>query len=79
MKVHGDDMVAAGCLEHVGHQFGRDGGAGFVFFVLACVGEVGKDGGNASGGGCFTGVDHDQKLHQAIVDVVGSRRLEDEY
>lgn len=27
VEVHGDDVVAAGGLEHVGHEFGGDGGA----------------------------------------------------
>ena len=57
VEVHGYDVVAAGRLQHIGHQFRGDGSAGFVLFVLAGVGEVGEDGGDAAGGGGAAGVD----------------------
>lgn len=60
VKVHGDDVVAAGGLEHVSHQTSGDGGTRFVLLVLASVGEVGKDGGDTAGRGGLASVDHDE-------------------
>lgn len=69
VKIHGDDVVAAGGLEHVSHQTGGDGGTRFVLLVLASVGEVGKHGGDAAGRGGLASIDHDEQLHDSIVDV----------
>lgn len=59
VQVHGDDMVATGGLKHVSHQTRGDGCARLVLLVLAGVGKVGKDGGNAAGRGRLAGIDHD--------------------
>jgi hypothetical protein len=45
---------------------------------LAGVREVGDDGCDAAGRGGLASVDHDQELHESIVDIVGFRRLENE-
>lgn len=79
MQVHGDDVVAARRLQHVGHEFRRDGRARLVLFVLARVGEVGDHGGDAPRGGGAAGVDDDEEFHEAVVDVAGGGGLEDEY
>lgn len=42
-------MVTAGGLEHVGHKSSSDGRSRLVLLVLASVGEVGKDGSDATG------------------------------
>lgn len=72
MKIHGDNVVAASRLEHVGHQLGCDRSTAFVFLVLACIGKVGNDGRDAPGRGRLASVDHDKKFHESVVDVVGS-------
>jgi hypothetical protein len=77
VEVHSDDVVAAGSLKHVSHQTSSDGSAGFVLLVLASVGEVGQDGGDATGRGSLASVDHDEQLHDSIVDVAGGSRLQD--
>jgi len=46
---------------------------------LSCVREVGNDGCDAARGRGLAGVDHDQELHEAIVDLAGCCGLEDEY
>lgn len=79
MQVHGDDVVAARRLQHVGHEFRRNGRARLVLFVLARVGEVGDHGGDAPRGGGAAGVDDDEEFHEAVVDVAGGGGLEDEY
>lgn len=79
VQVHGDDVVAARRLQHVGHELGGDGRARLVLFVLARVGEVGDHGGDAPRGGGAAGVDDDEELHEAVVDVAGGGGLEDEY
>lgn len=78
MKVHGNDVVAASCLEHVCHELSRDGCTALVLLILARVGEVGNDSGDTPGGSSFASVDHDEELHESIIDVVRLCRLQDE-
>ena len=78
VQVHGDDVVAAGRLQHVRDELGRDGRARLVLLVLARVREVGDDGGDAARRGRLAGVDHDEELHEAVVDFARGRGLEDE-
>ena len=40
-----------------------------VFLVLPGVGEAGYDSCDSDRGGYLTGVDHDQHLHQIVVDL----------
>lgn len=77
MQVHGDDVVGARGLQHIGDQPRRDGGAGLVLLILPGVGVAGYDGGDASCTGGLAGVDHDQQLHEAVVDVARGGGLED--
>jgi hypothetical protein len=76
VEIHSDDMVAASGLKHVSHQTGSDGGARFVLLVLASVGEVRQDGSDAAGRGSLASVDHDEQLHDSIVDVAGGGGLQ---
>jgi hypothetical protein len=78
VKVHSDHMVAASSLEHVGHQFGGDGCTRLVLFVLACIREVRQNGSDATCRRSLACVDHNQKLHESIVDVAWWGRLQDE-
>lgn len=78
MQVHGDDVIAPGRLQHVGYQLGRDGRSRLVLLVLSGVREVGNHGRDAAGRGRFAGVDHDEELHEAVVDVSGGGGLENE-
>jgi len=78
VQVHGDDVVAAGGLQHVRDELGGDGGARLVLLVLARVGEVGDHGGDAARGGGLARVDHDEELHEAVVDFARGGGLEDE-
>jgi len=77
VEIHSDDMVAAGGLKHVSHQTSSDGGARFVLLVLAGVGKVWENGGDTAGRGCLASVDHDEQLHDSIVDVAGGGGLQD--
>lgn len=78
MKIHGDHMVATGCLQHVGHQLRCDRCTGFILLVLSRIREVGNHSGDAAGGGSFAGVDDDEEFHKAVIDVAGGGRLENE-
>jgi hypothetical protein len=78
MEIHSNDMVAAGGLKHVGHEFCCDWRARLVLLVLAGVGEVGNDRSNATCRCRFASINHDQKFHQSIVDLARRRRLQDE-
>jgi hypothetical protein len=77
MEVHGDDMVASRNLEHVCDQFGTDRSSRLVLLVLARVRKAGDNSSDTSGRSSSTSVDHDEKLHQSIVDISRSSRLED--
>lgn len=78
MQVHGDDMIAAGCLQHIRHEFCSDGSTGSVFLVLTGIGEVGDHGGDTTGRCSLAGVDDDEEFHEAVIDVARSGGLEDE-
>jgi hypothetical protein len=79
MEIHCDDVVATGGLEHIGHEFRCNGRTRLVLLVLAGVWEVWNHSSNAA---CRCGlacVDHDQQLHERIVDVAWRGGLQDEY
>lgn len=78
MEIHRDDVVATGGLQHIGDKLGRDRRPTLVLLILPGVGEIRYDGGDAPGGGRTTGVDHDEELHQAIVNVARCGGLQDE-
>lgn len=79
MQVHGDDMVAAGALQHVCDELRADGRARLVLLVLSRVGEVWHDGRDAAGRRGFAGFDDDEQLHQAVVELFAwLGRLQDE-
>lgn len=80
MQVHGDDMVAAGTLQHVRDELGANGGARLVFLVLAGIGEVWHDSGDAARGCRLAGLDDDEQLHQPVVELFARLgRLQDEH
>lgn len=71
MQIHGDDMVAAGSLQHIGHELGSNGSTALVLLVLASIREVGNDSSDAAGRSSLASIDHDQEFHEAVVDIVG--------
>lgn len=77
MQVHCDDMIAAGCLQHVRHELRSDRCTGSVFLVLASIGEVRDHGGDTTRGCGLAGVDDDEEFHEAVIDVARSGGLED--
>ncbi len=68
VEVHRQHAVGACSVDKVGHQFGSDGDAAFVFAVLAGVAKIRDDGRDTFGTGAFATVDHHQQLHQVVVD-----------
>ena len=78
MQIHRDQVITPSCLEHIGHELGGDRSPTLIFLVLARVGEVGQDGGDAAGGGGAAGVDEDEQFHYVVVDVAGFGGLDDE-
>ena len=73
VEVHGDDVVRPGDGEHVGHQLGADGGPALVLLVLPGVGKGGYDGRHPLRRGDLAGVDHDEQLHEVVVDLAPAR------
>ena len=68
MEIHGQHPVSAGGGEHIGHQLGGDGIAALGLAVLASIAEIGDHGGDAARAGALAGVDHNEQLHQTVVD-----------
>src|SRR5436305_9889613 len=60
VHVHGENALRSGDSDAVGDQAGRNGDTGLIFLVGTAVGIKGYYGGNASGGGAFKSVYHDQ-------------------
>lgn len=71
VQVHCDDVVAAGGLQHVCHELGSNRSPTLILLVLARVGEVGQNGGDAARRGGAAGVDEDEELHNVIVHAGG--------
>ena len=71
VQVDGHQAVGAGGLEEVGHQAGRDRLAAAVLLVLAGVAVERGDHGDALRGSPLERVDHDELLHQPLVQRCG--------
>ena len=72
-----EDPVGAGDRDHVGDQAGRDRDPRLVLLVRSAVGVERDDRGDPPGARPLERVDHDQELHDRLVDRVG-RRLDEE-
>jgi hypothetical protein len=75
-KQQGYGTYAARHLQHVGDELCRNGRSGLVLLVLSAVGKAGNDSRNAASRCSAAGMDHDEHLHEAVVDVAGCGRLE---
>lgn len=78
VEVHCDDVVATGSLKHVCHKFCCDWRARLVLLILAGIREVWDYSSNAASGSRFARINHNQQLHERIVDVAWRCRLQDE-
>ena len=68
VQIDGDDAVDAHGLEEAGDVGGRDGDPGLHLAVLPGVAVVGDDDGDATGAGAVEGGDHEEELHDVVVD-----------
>ena len=68
MQVHRQHAVGAGAGDEVGDELGGDGIAALGLAVLPGIAEIRNDGGDAACGGAAESVDHDEQLHQVVVD-----------
>src|SRR5207248_8370396 len=68
VQVEGQHPIAAGRRQQIGDQLGGDGNPADVLAVLAGVAVVGQHGRDARGTGPPEAVEHDQQLHQVLVD-----------
>ena len=69
VSVKHHDLVGPRLLDHVCHEFSRDGGAEAGLLVPLGVGEVGGDDGDGLGRGQAARVDDEQQLHHSIIRV----------
>ena len=68
VQIHRQNAVCAGGFDHVRHELRGDGVAALGLAVLTGVAEIGNHGGDTAGGRALAGVDHDEQLHQIVVD-----------
>ena len=78
VEVHRQHPVGAGDGDHVGDEAGRDRDARLVLLVRPAVGVVRDDRRDPPGAGPLEGVDHDQQLHDRLVDRVAGRLDEED-
>lgn len=79
VEIHRDDVVTPSGLQHIGDKLRRDWRSALVLLVLTRIGEVWDDGCDAAGAGRLAGVDHDEKLHEPVVDIARQGGLKDEH
>ena len=72
VQVHREDAVGAGELQHVGDEARRDRLARLRLPVLPRVREQRDDRGDALGRGELRGLDHEEQLHDVLVDGLAS-------
>ena len=78
VQVHCQNAVGSGGGDQVGDELGRDRVARLGLAVLAGVAEIGDYSRNPAGGGALERVDHDEQLHNVVVDGV-TGGLDDEH
>ena len=69
VQVHGNDMVAPGDGEHVGHQLRGDGGPRLVLLVHPCVRETRDHSGDPPRRCPLASGSEDEEFHEIIVNV----------
>ncbi len=72
VQIHCQHAVGAGRAEHIRHELRRNRDARLVLPILSRVAEVRHDGGDSCGRRSFERVDHDQHLHDVLIDRRGS-------
>ena len=69
VKIDTHHTIGAGGLVQVGNEARRNGFAALVFLILTGIGVEGGDCGDALRGSAFRSVDHDELLHDPLIDV----------
>ena len=78
VEIHAENPVRSGADEQIRDEFRGDGHAGTVLAVLTGISIVGDDDGDAGRGSTAGGVEHDEQLHEMLVDGTASG-LNDEH
>ena len=68
MQIHGQDPVGTGRRDEIRNKLRRDRHTRLILSVLPSISEIGYDGRDAIGRGAFQGIDHDEQLHEGVVD-----------
>ncbi len=73
VKIHGQHPIRSSPRNQVGDQLGGDRRSPLVLAILSCVSKIRNNGSNAIRTGPFAAVDHNQQLHQMVIDGWASR------
>src|SRR5262249_13156784 len=68
VQIEREHAMGAGGRSQGGGQLGRDRYSAHILAVLAGVAVIAQDGGDTGGAGPLEAVDHNQQLHQVLVD-----------
>ena len=72
MNTH-NNMVATGFLEHIGYELRGNRCSALVLFVLPCIREEGKNGGDSFRTGDLACMYHNAQFHKSGVDLPAAR------
>jgi hypothetical protein len=73
VQIDDQRAVRARCREQIGHQLRGNRNPGFVLPVLSSVTKIGNHRGNPPSRSPFQRVDHQQQLHQVLIDGMTGR------
>ena len=70
VQIHGENSVCTGCGDKVCNELCRNRVTASCLTVLPGIAKVGNNSSNAASGCTAAGVNHDEKLHHIVIDVV---------
>ena len=75
MQIHCNNVIGTGNGQLIRHQLSRDWRSAFVLLVLARIWKVRNQRRHTLCRGDFTRVDHNEQLHEMIVNVLAASGL----
>jgi len=73
VEIHCQDPISTGSGNHVGDKLCGDRVTALGLAILTGIAKIGDDCGNTAGRSAAAGVDHNQQLHQMVIDGLAGR------